>query len=66
MHTHFRAFSRNFFEKKFYHSLIWNWSVKTLPVLEKIFEKEQKNLPTGSGEQGILAFLLFEYQGKNF
>jgi len=32
----------------------------------KIFEKEQKNLPAGSGEQGILAFLLFEYQRKNF
>ena len=32
----------------------------------KIFEKEQKNLLAGSGEQGILAFLLFEYQRKNF
>ena len=52
--------------KKFIPSLIWNWSVKTQPVSEKIFEKEQKNLPAGSGEQGILAFLLFEYQRKNF
>lgn len=34
--------------------------------LRKNFEKGQKNLPAGSGEQGILAFLLFEYQRKNF
>ena len=28
MHTHFRAFSRKFFEKKFYPSLIWNYKAK--------------------------------------
>jgi hypothetical protein len=30
------------------------------------FEKRQKNLPAESGEQGNIAFLLFEYQRKNF
>ena len=40
MHTHFRAFSRKFFEKKFYPSLIWNWEVETHPV----FTKNLKNI----------------------
>ena len=38
MHTHFRAFSRKFFEKKFYPLLIWNYKAKWHPISQKKWE----------------------------
>lgn len=38
MHTHFRAFSRKIFEKKFYPSLIWNYKAKWHPISQKKWE----------------------------
>lgn len=62
----YRVFLKNFlFYKRSLHSFGIGVSKRNL-FQRKIFEKEQKNLPAGSGEQGILAFLLFEYQRKNF
>ena len=66
MHTHFEVFHEKFFKKKFILHLFGIGVSKRNLFQRKIFEKEQKNLPAGSGEQGILAFLLFEYQRKNF
>lgn len=63
MHTHFRAFSRKFFEKKFCPSLIWNYKAKWHPISRKkgenIFsvagalfcfpQKVSSLIPTGKG-----------------
>ena len=49
MHTHFRAFSRKFFEKKFTLHLFGIRVSKRNLFLRKNFEKGQKNLPAGSG-----------------
>ena len=51
--------------KKSFH-LFGIWAPKRNLFQRKIFEKEQKNLPAGSGEQGILAFPSLNIGEKTF
>ena len=55
---------KKFFKKKFTLHLFGIRVSKRNLFLRKNFEKGQKNLPAGSGGQGNIAFLLFEYQRK--
>ena len=59
-------FSKIFLRKNFTLHLFGIEKSKRNLFQRKIFEKEQKNLPAGSGEQGILAFPSLNIGEKTF